>query len=139
MATFNITNLLSSATKFDMMVNFPTSTSNGWKLSIQGKSIEDASFLFERLEGFLSSNSIPFKVGTAKRFSHENKEQSKKAMTIYVPNSFNHLELAEEVYSLILDYKGWQDIKTPSSYSHYAGGIFFRNDRDESGQYIPAN
>lgn len=121
------------------MVNFPTSTSNGWKLSIQGKSIEDASFLFERLEGFLSSNSIPFKVGTAKRFSHENKEQSKKAMTIYVPNSFNHLELAEEVYSLILDYKGWQDIKTPSSYSHYAGGIFFRNDRDESGQYIPAN
>jgi len=88
----------------------------------------------------LMENDIPFKVATINRFSliGTNKEQSHKAMTIYCPNGMDFNELCEEVYSRISDYKGWYNIKTPSSYSHYAGGLFTRNDRTESGNYIPA-
>jgi hypothetical protein len=67
------------------------------------------------------------------------KEQSHKVMTIYIPNQFNRFEFAEQIYSMIMDYKGWYNINTPSSYEHFAGGVFMRNDRDNAGNYIPAN
>ena len=67
-----------------------------------------------------------------------NNQQSTKLMTIYIPNSLDVLFFAELVYRAIPNYKGWYDIKTPSAYEHYAGGIFFRNDRDANGIYIPA-
>ena len=137
MTTSHITRLLDSARTYDMVFDTPASTSNGWKLSIQGKSINDAAFLYSRLHTFLFSNDIPFKVGTARRFSIDG-EQGYKAMTIYCPNNLDLFTLAEDVYSIIIDYKGWQDIKTPSAYSHYAGGVFFRSDRDASGAYVPA-
>lgn len=115
------------------------SYSNGWKLSLQGKSIEDTIELFSKLEQFLSLQSIDFKVATHKRINHSNKEQSHKVLTIYVPDHINVENLAESVYSLTKDYKGWQNIKTPTSYEHYAGCVFIRNDRDEHGNYIKSN
>lgn len=49
--------------------------------------------------------------------------------------------MAELVRLNLLDYKGAEGIDVPQSYSVYSKelGIYFRNDRDESGQYIPAN
>jgi len=40
--------------------------SEGWKLSIQGKTVQDATFLYEALRGLLSSTKCSFKIGTQK-------------------------------------------------------------------------
>ena len=133
----SFTSILNSCKRSDIMFNSETSTSDGWKISIQGKCVEDAVFLFNALDSFLRYNEIPFKVATKKRLSSGNVEQSRKAMTIYCPNNLDVSILAEDVYGLITSYKGWYDVKTPTSYSHYAGGLFIRNDRI-NGQYIPA-
>ena len=122
----------------DWSFNTSATTDNGMKISIQGKNIEDSIFLFEKLSGYLYANNVPFKVATSKRFELDG-EQSRKAMTIYCVDGFDFAQLCEDVYSLTMDYKGWQNIKTPTSYVHYAGGLFFRNDRDSKGLYIPAN
>jgi hypothetical protein len=127
-----------TASKNDMAFDCETSTANGWKLSIQGKKPEDAIFLFDALEVFLSGNAIPFKVATAKRFAHSNKEQSKKAMTVYCPDGMSITDLAEAVYSRIMGYTGWHNIKTPNGYECYACGVMMRNDRNENGCYVPA-
>lgn len=126
---------------FDCMFNTSATTDNGMKISIQGKSMLDSIFLFERLNEYLYSNNIPFKVATSRRFDliNTNKEQSHKAMTIYCVDGYDFSQLCEDVYRLTVDYKGWQDIKTPTSYEHYAGGLFFRNDRNTNGEYLPAN
>lgn len=119
-----------------------TSTDNGWKISIQGHCITDSLYLITKLYDYLVSNDISFKSATTARFAlsevkdQRHLEQSKKAMTIYCPNEMDIKELCEKVYSMILDYKGWHSIKTPTSYEHYAGGVFFRNDRDSQGAYI---
>ena len=126
---------------YDMNIHSPLSSDNGWKISIQGKTINDSIFLYERLSSFLMDNNVPFKVATINRYElrRVRKEQSHKAMTIYCPDGMDFNTLCENIYNLIIDYKGWQDIKTPTSYEHYAGGLFIRNDRDENGKYIPAN
>ena len=132
------TSILSTSSRSDLMFDADADTSNGWKISIQGKSIDDAAFLYDSLSSYLKGSNIPFKVGTAKRINSSNKMQSKKVVTIYCPNSMDVNDLAEKVYELTLDYKGWYNVSTPSYYSHYAGGLFIRNDRS-NGQYIPAS
>tara|TARA_R110000868_G_scaffold87876_2_gene245410 strand:+ start:1846 stop:2262 length:417 start_codon:yes stop_codon:yes gene_type:complete len=129
---------LNDSRMFDWSFNSSATTENGMKISMQGKSVEDSIFLFEKLSGYLYANNIPFKVATAKRFELDS-EQGRKAMTIYCVDGFDFAQLCEDVYGLTMDYKGWQDIKIPTSYSHYAGGLFVRNDRDANGVYIPAN
>ena len=133
--------ILTNATKYDLNVHSESNTDNGWKISIQGKEVSDSIFLYDKLSSYLMGLSIPFKVATDKRYSvrSTHKEQSFKAMTIYCPNGMDIMSLCEEVYSLTMDYKGSRDINTPTSYEHYAGGLFFRNDRDEVGGYVPAN
>lgn len=124
--------------------------SNGWKLSIQGKTKEDSLFLWDRLNTILDKMNVPYKLGTAKRIALINmndakkREQGHKIMTIYIPNEYSQnidsvLAFAEHIYSNIKVYKGWYDIKAPTSYSHYGGGVFFRNDRDSYGDYVSAN
>jgi hypothetical protein len=140
MTTETLTRRLTESNIFDWMFNSSATTNNGMKISIQGKSIADSIFLFEKLSEYLYAKNIPFKVATRRRFDliKANKEQSHKAMTIYCVDGSDFSQLCEDIYSLTLDYKGWQNIKTPSSYEHYAGGLFFRNDRNEQGVYIPA-
>lgn len=49
-------------------------------------------------------------------------------------------DLLIKVEILLSGYNGWHDIKLPfTSYTIYAGGIQYRNDRNEAGEYIPAN
>ena len=112
-------------------------TSDGWKLSIQGKTIQDAMYLYDNLKYLLSALNLPFKVGTQKLID-KNTEQSTKLMTIYIQNGYSVYTIAEMFYNKIANYKGWYDIKTPTSYEHYAGAIFIRNDRNNKGNYIPA-
>jgi hypothetical protein len=144
---------LESTRVYDLHLYTPEmskSASNGWKLSIQGKSLDDSLFLWDRLHTMFEEMSIPYKMGTAKRLNlitnrdNIKREQGYKIMTIYIPNIYSETEdnlmtFAEEVYSKIRDYKGWHDIKLPTSYKHYAGGVFYRNDRNENGEYISAN
>jgi hypothetical protein len=127
--------LLRNAKKYD--VAFPgDDSSKGWKLSLQGKSINDAAELYDLCYEYLENNNIAFKVATEKRMKDPHAEQSKKALTIYVPNHMDHLQVAEEIYTLTKSYKGWQNIKTPVGYEHYAGAVYYRNDRNEYGDYI---
>lgn len=113
-----------------------TATDKGHKLSLQGKTIEDSVSLYRALYVHLNRKGVPFKVGTLRR-TYLKGEQSNKLMTIYCPDDMDINELAEFVYSKTMDYKGWYDIKTPTSYKHYAGCVFIGNDRDSSGVYIP--
>jgi hypothetical protein len=138
MATPELYNELRDSNRYFLMVNTDSDISDGWKLSIQGKTVQDAMFLYDALKGFLYHTKAPFKMGTKKLIDKKDPEQSTKLMTIYVPNGIDVKCYAELVYRLILDYKGWYDIKPKRSYEHYAGGIFFRNDREDSGAYIPA-
>jgi len=122
---------------FDWSFNSSENTDTGYKLSLQGKSTKDAAELYSLLKDYLYRNNIPFKVATCMRTESDNKEQRRKVMTIYIPNQMNVYDVAEEVYTLSMSYKGWHDIKTPTSYEHYAGCVFVGNDR-VNGQYIPA-
>lgn len=139
MAKFELMrNLLTMAKISDIPFPSSANTSNGWKISIQGKTLDDVIFLYDRLHVYLTHHEIPFKIGTKKRLTNSNKEQARKIFTIYCPNNMDLNKLCETIYTLIDGYKGWQNIPTPTSYEHYAGGLFIRNDRDKYGSYKPA-
>lgn len=135
----NVQSYIHTTHIYDLPIWGSRSHTNGWKLSLQGKTVEDSTQLYNLLEDFLTKNSISFKVGTKKRIDHTHPEQSKKVMTIYCPNDMHIKDLAEQVYTLTMHYKGWYDVKCPTSYKHYAGCVYYRNDRDEYNNYIKAN
>ena len=131
-----------SSYRYDEMFDFLSDISAGWKISIQGKTRDDIVFLWERISDFLKENKINFKVATQKRLDLQQstdlyrKGQGFKVFTIYCSSEVDVHELAEAVYSLTMDYKGWYDIPIPKMYEHYAGGLYIRNDRDKSGRYV---
>ena len=111
----------------------------GNKISIVGKSIEDAYEVYNRLHNWLSIKNIAHKIATQKRIRYSNYEQSKKILTIYVPDQTDPFFLMLKVEFLLKGYKGWHDVYLPfASYEHYSNAILFRNDRDDLGNYIPA-
>lgn len=130
---------------YDLHFNFDRDTSAGWKLSLQGHSVEDAAYLFETLHDLLATERISFKVGTQRRVnllkspSEKERQQGHKLMTIYCPSDLDIMQLAAMVYEKISQYTGWHNVKLPNSYQHYAGAVFYRNDRNPYGQYVPAN
>jgi hypothetical protein len=118
--------------------------SDGWKLSIQGKSLEDSMHLYNGLIGFLMITKSSFKFATKRLINYEftdekRKQQSNKLLTIYIPNGVDPKSFAELVYLHIEDYTGGDDVKQPDTYEHYKNSIYYRNDRDEEGNYIKAN
>lgn len=136
--TYNTKSILDSNKVYD--INFDGSSSkNGNKISIVGKSMEDVYELYDRLHEWLSLKDIAHKIATRKRIEHSNYEQSKKLVTIYAPDNMDIFQLMNKIEVLLKGYKGWHDIKLPfKGYEHYSNAIFFRNDRDEYGNYIPA-
>lgn len=117
----------------------------GWKISIQGKTLDDVKFLCERLFDFLQAENCIFKVISQRGIdmpirddTEFSREQCRKVMTIYCVKGMDFQWLCNEVYKRTKDYKGWYDIKTPSSYEHFAGGLFIRNDFDQYGNYVRA-
>lgn len=113
--------------------------SDGWKLSIQGETLADAEFLYQNLIGFLMISKCSFKFGTQKLINCGHPQQSKKLLTIYIPNGVDVKSFAELVYLHIPDYTGGDKVPIPDSYTHYKNAIYYRNDRDEGGNYISAN
>jgi hypothetical protein len=120
-----------------VQVNGTADVTNGWKLSIQGRTLEDSAFLFERLINLLLETKVSFKFGTQALIDNRG-EQGTKLLTIYIPNGVTPKSYAELVRLNIADYKGADDIPEKRSYTKYAPGIFFRNDRTSQGDYIPA-
>ena len=141
MTTELLNRRLTTSRLYDLSFNSVSTSDNGWKISIQGKCVSHSIELFEMLNEYLYANDVPFKIATENRFSmiNEYPQQALKAMTIYCPDGFDFNELCEAVYSRTIEYKGWYNISTPNGYSHYAGGLFTRNDRDLNGSYVPAS
>jgi hypothetical protein len=115
-------------------------STNGMKLSILGKTVEDIYKVYGLLKPYLHKNRITYKVATRKRVEQATPPQNYKIMTIYIPDGESWSEIAEDVSQLLHKgrYKGWHNIPTPPLYQHYANAVFYRNDRDSSGAYIPA-
>lgn len=111
---------------------------NGWKLSIQGKTAEDAHYLYNNLIDLLIATNSNFKFATKKLLTCHREEQRTKLLTIYIPNNVEPKSFAELVYLNIMDYKGGDDIPVKRSYEHYKNAIYYRNDRDQYGEYIEA-
>jgi hypothetical protein len=139
MDTEHLQQILSTSNKFFEQWNGQADVTDGWKISIQGKTVEHAVYLFKALDALLIGSRCSFKLGTQKLINQKHPQQCHKLMTIYIPNGVDVKSFAELVYINLKGYKGGEDIKCPTSYEHYANAIYFRNDRDETGQYIPAN
>lgn len=137
MATHKLYHDLESAHQYFLGHYSDEDFSEGWKLSIQGKTVQDVMYLYDTLKGLLYETNVSFKMAT-KKLIDLNNEQSTKLMTIYIPNGIDVKMFAELIHRKIKDYKGWEGITHKESYEHYKGGIFFRNDRDANGEYIPA-
>ena len=115
---------------------------NGMKLSIQGRTVDDIFEVYQILGGYLKSNQIEYKLATVKRLEKASGPQKHKVMTIYIPDDVDDWRQSAEEVSVLLhehSYRGWHNLSTPPNYEHYANAVFFRNDRDEYGDYIPAS
>ena len=130
--------LLNSEKVFD--INFDGKPSKkGLKISIAGKKMEDVYELYDRLHKWLDIKNIAHKIATQKRLNYSNYEQSKKLFTIYVPDDTDLNKLLLQIEFLLKGYTGWHGIRLPfRKYEVYSGGIQFRNDRDEYGNYVPS-
>ena len=111
---------------------------DGWKISIQGRTLEDSEFLFDRLIGLMLNTKASFKFGTQRLIDANNPEQSTKLLTIYLPNGVDPKSYCELVRLNLIGYEGAKDILEKRSYTKYSEGIFYRNDRTSEGTYIPA-
>lgn len=128
---------LKNSKDYFIQVHGSTDWSEGWKISIQGHTLEDSQFIFESLFGLLGATKVSFKLGTQKLIDMKT-EQSTKLLTIYLPKGVDPKSYAELVRLNLEEYTGADDIEEKRSYTKYAPGIFYRNDRDEKGEYIPA-
>lgn len=132
-----LVDILRKSERFFIQVEGTSDWSQGWKISIQGHTLEDSKYLFTRLVGLFQATGVYFKFGTQKLIDL-NSEQSTKLITVYLPNNVDPKSYCELVRLNITEYKGADDIEEKRSYTKYAPGIFYRNDRDENGDYIPA-
>lgn len=136
----------------DYPMNFERDFSNGWKVSVQGNTTEDTLLIFNALIDYLLANDISVKFALqarhALKFTVEEcedrkrhlKAQSHKVATIYCPNDYDILVLCDNVHRLLsaAGYEGWKGVEHPNDYTFFADGIYYRNDMDENGKYIPA-
>lgn len=131
--------ILTTDMRFFVQFEGKADITDGFKLSIQGETLDDAMFLYEKLIGFLMITKCWFKFATKRLINYDHAQQSHKLLTIYIPNGVEAKSFAELVYLHIKDYKGGDNVAKPDSYEHYKNAIYFRNDRDENGNYITAN
>lgn len=129
---------------YDIHNYYNKNMDNGFKISLQGKTPSDAIYLISILYEYLKDKEISYKVATKKRFDlvndpEINSEQAFKAMTVYIPNEYDVLDICRDIQSLLIDYTGWEGVNDPTSYTKFSNGIYHRNDRDENGHYIAAN
>jgi len=137
--TFDFKKTLESDIRYFIQHDGDTDISDGWKLSIQGKTLDDGEWLYNHLIGFLMISKCWFKFGTKRLINCGHPQQKHKLLTIYIPNGVDPKSFAELVHIQIEGYTGGNDVKAPDSYTHYKNAIYYRNDRDENGDYITAN
>jgi hypothetical protein len=135
---------LEESWQYFVQYNGEASTSEGWKLSIQGKTLNDSMYLYNNLINFLMVTKCHYKFGTKRLINYDftdekKRQQANKLLTIYIPNGVDPKSFAELVYLHIEDYTGGNDVVTPDTYTHYKNAIYYRNDRNENGEYISAN
>jgi len=131
--------MLSEAPGYFVQMNGHEPITNGWKLSIQGETLEHSKELYRDLLGFLIESGASFKFATGRLVSSDIPEQKHKLLTIYIPNDIDQLVFAKLVDEQIPNYKGGEKVKAPTSYNHFSGSIYYRNDRTPDGTYIAAN
>ena len=119
--------------------NGDAENTDGFKLSIQGETLDDSIELYKSLIDLLKVTKCTYKFGTKKLIECGHPQQSKKLLTIYIPNGVDAKSFAELVHLHIEDYTGGDNVNKPDSYQRYKNAIYFRNDRDEDGHYITAN
>lgn len=131
--------VLEKSSNFFEQYNGEAEWSDGWKVSIQGHSLEDTQVLYEKLLPFLLLTKVSFKFATQLLIAlGPEHEQSTKLLTIYLPNGVDPKSYCELLKFNLEGYTGASDILEKRSYTKYSEGIFFRNDRDGMGEYIPA-
>lgn len=108
----------------------------GWKYTIVANNVEDAKWLYVQIGSYLRRIKVPFKVATIKQLKDPDREQAVKAITIYIQTDTNVDYLLDDLKHFLKDYK--PNIKLKYS-DHVWGPIWKRVDRDEFGNYIPAN
>lgn len=124
---------------FFIQHNGQANVTEGWKISIQGNTLDDAEYLYENLIPLLVVTKASFKFATKRLIEYGHPQQSHKILTIYIPNKVDAESFCALVLLNIGDYTGGDNVAPPTSYKHYANAIYFRNDRDENGEYISAN
>jgi hypothetical protein len=130
--------LLSTCPDYFVPLPGESKFSDGWKVSIQGRTVEHAVELVNKLVPLIYSTKSHFKIGTKKLIDlGRDHEQSTKLLTIYVPNGVDGKSYAELVRLNLSGYTGAADIEEKKGYIKHAEGIFYRNDRDSFGEYIP--
>ena len=107
----------------------------GWKLTITGKNVADAIYLYKQLGLYLKRINQPFKMGTLKLITSGNKEQSVKLMTIYIKKNTKVDELVDDIKYYL---KYYNDDSKLNHNEHLFGAVWKRTDIDEYGNYIPA-
>lgn len=74
---------LKSYPSYFLQINGVASFYQGWKLSIQGKTLDDAMYLYKSLIELLMVTKSSFKFGTQKLIDYKHPQQSTKLLTIY--------------------------------------------------------
>lgn len=137
MGTEAFMDLLKKHSTAFVQLNGEANITDGWEISVQGKTLEDSRVIFNSLYGLLESTKCSFKFATQMLIDTKS-EQSTKLLTIYIPNGVEVQSFAELVRLNLNGYTGADDITEKRSYTKYAPGIFYRNDRTSTGEYIPA-
>jgi hypothetical protein len=101
--------------------------------------LDDVKNLIDMLFPYLMDEEIPFKFATKKRIESDNKEQSRKIFTIYNPTGNDFEKLVDKITELSKNYKGGESVPPPSKYQKINPNVYVRNDRDDKGEYIPAD
>ncbi len=137
----NLKEILEESDSYFIQYKGMAKISAGNKLSIQGKTLDDALELAKRLTPLMNASHCTFKFGTQKLISSQNTEQSTKLLTIYIPDGVDPKSFAELVSLNLKMYKGGEGIPPKLGYEYYEnkyskGAIYYRNDRDSEGNYI---
>jgi hypothetical protein len=128
--------LLSTTSLPFVQIEGSTNFSEGWKVSIQGKTVEDAIYLIDRLVILFGVTRVFYKIGTQALINCSNPEQTTKLITVYLPKGVAPESYCELIRNCIPDYTGADTIGEKVGYTKHSPGIFFRNDRDSSGNYV---
>lgn len=121
-----------------IQVNGSCEWSDGWKISVQGKTVYDAINIVTALMPLFAATKVSFKIAT-QIVIDSNSEQSTKLVTIYIPNNVDPKSYAELVKINLTNYEGAQGIPDKIGYIKYSEGIYYRNDRDSDGNYVYPN